>query len=370
LKKYPKILVVGPSWVGDMVMAQSLFIALKNTHPDCQIDVLAPAWTLSLLERMPEVTKAIVMPLPRGRFGLLERIRLGKSLRSEEYQQAILLPNSWKSAIPTFFANIPVRTGYIGECRWGLLNDARKLDKKILTMTVQRFVALGLPVDASLPPVCPQPAITISQKRQQAVIDKFTLHQMLAEPAPGSRTAYTPSMAIAAPAPGSLAAYTPSLEIKILALCPGAEYGPAKRWPVAYYAEVARQKIDQGWQVWLFGSDKDKADAEQINIEASGRCVDFTGRTTLAEAVDLLSLADAVVTNDSGLMHVAAALNKNLIAIYGSSDPGFTPPLNDNAQVISLNLDCAPCFKRDCPLGHCNCLTGITPDKVLDAIDG
>jgi heptosyltransferase-2 len=353
LKEYPKILVVGPSWVGDMVMAQSLFIALKNTHPDCQIDVLAPAWTLSLLERMPEVTKAIVMPLPRGRFGLLERIKLGMSLRSEGYRRAILLPNSWKSAIPTFFANIPVRTGYVGECRWGLLTDARKLDKKILTMTVQRFVALSLPVDASLPPVCSPPAITISPDRQQAVIDKFKLHQILAEPAPGS-----------------LKAYTPSLAIKILALCPGAEYGAAKRWPAEYYAEVARQKIDQGWQVWLFGSDKDKTDAEQINNGASGHCIDFTGRTTLAEAVDLLSLADTVVTNDSGLMHVAAALNKNLIAIYGSSDPGFTPPLNDKARVISLNLECAPCFKRDCPLGHSNCLTGITPDKVLDVIDG
>ena len=334
MKKYHKILVVGPSWVGDMVMAQSLFIALKNTHPDCQIDVLAPAWTLSLLERMPEVTKAIVIPLPRGKFALMERIKLGLSLRSAGYQQAILLPNSWKSALPPFFANIPVRTGYIGECRWGLLNDARKLNKNTLTMTVQRFVALGLPVDASMPPVCPPPAITISKERQQAVIDKFKL--------------------------------TPSA--KILALCPGAEYGPAKRWPIHYYAEVAKHKIDQGWQVWLFGSDKDKADAAQINREASGFCTDFTGRTSLDEAVDLMSLANTVVSNDSGLMHVAAALNKKIIAIYGSSDPGFTPPLNDKAHIISLKLSCAPCFKRECPLGHSHCLTGITPDRVLELI--
>ncbi|MEE7625901.1 lipopolysaccharide heptosyltransferase II [Methylobacter sp. Wu8] len=334
MKKYHKILVVGPSWVGDMVMAQSLFIALKNARPDCRIDVLAPSWTLSLLERMPEVTQAIAMPLPRGKFGLIERIKLGKSLRPEGYDQAILLPNSWKSAIPTFFADIPVRTGYIGEYRWGLLNDARKLDKKRLTMTVQRFVALGLPKDAKLPPVCPTPALTISKDRQQAVIDKFKL--------------------ISSP--------------RILALCPGAEYGPAKRWPTEYYAEVARHKIDQGWQVWLFGSEKDKADAAQINKAASGLCTDFTGRTSLAEAVDLMSLVNNVVTNDSGLMHVAAALDKKIIAIYGSSDPGFTPPLNDKAQVISLNLDCAPCFKRECPLGHTHCLTGITPDRVLQLI--
>lgn len=317
-----------------MVMAQSLFIALKNARPDCRIDVLAPSWTLSLLERMPEVTQAIAMPLPRGKFGLIERIKLGKSLRPEGYDQAILLPNSWKSAIPTFFADIPVRTGYIGECRWGLLNDARKLDKKLLTMTVQRFVALGLPKDAKLPPVCPTPALTITEDRQQVVIDKFKL--------------------ISSP--------------RILALCPGAEYGPAKRWPAEYYAEVARCKIDQGWQVWLFGSEKDKADAAQINKAASGLCTDFTGRTSLAEAVDLMSLVNNVVTNDSGLMHVAAALDKKIIAIYGSSDPGYTPPLNDKAQVISLNLDCAPCFKRECPLGHTHCLTGITPDRVLQLI--
>lgn len=317
-----------------MVMAQSLFIALKKNHPDCRIDVLAPAWTLSLLERMPEVNKAIVMPLPRGKFGLVERIKLGLSLRSEGYDQAILLPNSWKSAMPPFFANIPVRTGYIGECRWGLLNDARKLDKKNLAMTVQRFVALSLPINATMPPECPKPALSISKDRQQAVVDKFGL---------------TPSSAI-------------------LALCPGAEYGPAKRWPAEHYAEVAKHKLDQGWQVWLFGSEKDKADSEQINKATSGRCTDFTGRTSLAEAVDLMSLADTVVSNDSGLMHVAAALDKKIIAIYGSSDPGFTPPLSDKADIISLNLECAPCFKRDCPLGHSQCLTGITPDRVLESI--
>lgn len=368
LKTYRKILVVGPSWVGDMVMAQSLFIALKNTHPDCRIDVLAPSWTLSLLERMPEVSNAIVMPLPRGRFGLMERIKLGLSLRTENYDQAILLPNSWKSALPPFFANIPIRTGYIGECRWGLLNDARKLDKKRLTMTVQRFVALGLPVDAPTPPVCPAPALTISKDRQQAVTDKFKLTPSIAESAPGRPTAYTPSMAIAESAPGRLTAYTPSMAIKILALCPGAEYGPAKRWPAEHFAEVAKQKIDQGWQVWLFGSEKDKADAAEINKKASGLCTDFTGRTSLAEAVDLMSLANTVVSNDSGLMHVAAALDKKLIAIYGSSDPGFTPPLNAKAHIISLNLDCAPCFKRECPLGHNQCLTGIAPDRVLEHI--
>jgi heptosyltransferase-2 len=274
------------------------------------------------------------MPLSHGQFGLFDRITLGKKLRTNHYDQALLLPNSWKSAVIPYFANIPVRTGYIGECRWGLLNDARKLDKSLLTMTVQRFVALGLPKTASLPPECPVPKVVINQDQQQAVIEKFKLT---------------------------------GLE-KILALCPGAEYGEAKRWPANYYAEVAKQKIAQGWQVWLFGSEKDKATAELINSQAAGGCIDFTGRTSLAEAVDLLSLVDVVVSNDSGLMHVAAALDKKIIALYGSSDPGFTPPLNSKAQVISLKLHCSPCFKRECPLGHTWCLTGIKPEQVLNAI--
>lgn len=325
-----------------MVMAQSLFLTLKDTWPDCRIDVLAPAWTFALLDRMPEVTQAVAMPLTHGQFGLLDRIKLGRSLRSEAYDQSIVLPNSWKSALIPFFANIPVRSGFIGECRWGLLNDARKLDKKILTMTVQRFVALGLTDNAALPPEYPVPRLTISREQQNAVIGKFNLTDIYAK--------------------------TGVLSAKILALCPGAEYGAAKRWPAAYYAEVARHKIEQGWQVWLFGSDKDKAICDAINREAGGFCTNFAGRTSLAEAVDLMSLVNTVVSNDSGLMHVAAALDKKLIALYGSSDPGFTPPLNAKANIISLNLDCSPCFKRDCPLGHTKCLTDIPPDRVLDLV--
>jgi heptosyltransferase-2 len=337
-----KILVVGPSWVGDMVMAQSLFIALKAADPACRIDVLAPAWTFPLLERMPEVARAIAMPLAHGQFGLVERIRLGRQLRRESYTQAIVLPNSWKSALVPFFADIPRRTGYVGECRWGLLNDARRLDKQRLTMTVQRFVALALPKGASQPPDCPVPAIPLDPARQAAAAEKF-----------GVKTGGN-----------------------ILALCPGAEYGPAKRWPSGHFAELAREKLGGGWQVWLFGSEKDRPVTEEINRLAGGLCVDFAGRTKLDEAVDLLSLAHAVVSNDSGLMHLAAALDKPLVAIYGSSDPGFTPPLHAKARVVSLHLDCAPCFKRTCPLypenhpDHARCLSGISPAQISDLLPG
>ena len=134
-----------------MVMAQSLFITLKNNHPECQIDVLAPSWSSALIERMPEVTHVLAMPLVHGQFNFSARVLLGKKLRAQAYDHAILLPNSWKSALTPFFANIPLRTCYVGECRWGLLNEARRLDKSQLTMTVQRFVAVGLPRDAVLP---------------------------------------------------------------------------------------------------------------------------------------------------------------------------------------------------------------------------
>jgi heptosyltransferase-2 len=333
--KSTRILIVGASWIGDMVMAQSLFITLKQQQPSCQIDVLAPKWTFALLERMPEVSQAIEMPLGHGKLGLMARIRLGKQLRVNHYDQAILLPNSWKSALTPFFANIPIRTGYVGECRWGLLNDARKLDKEILTQTVQRFVALAYPKTMITAPECPVPYFNILPHQQQQVLNKFNLNT----------------------------------KTKVLILCPGAEFGSAKRWLPEYFSDVANDYLKKNWQVWLMGSDKDQAVAEEINQQSNEQCRNFTGLTTIAEAVDLMSLATAIVANDSGLMHIGAGLNKKLIAIYGSSDPTFTPPLNKEAKVMYLGLVCSPCFKRECPLGHRDCLTGIKPEQVIKLIN-
>ncbi|HHZ68716.1 MAG TPA: lipopolysaccharide heptosyltransferase II [Methylococcaceae bacterium] len=328
-----KVLVVGPSWIGDMVMAQSLFITIKNLNPDAQIDVLAPAWTFPLLARMPEVNQSVAMPLGHGQLGLGDRVKLGRHLVTESYHRAIVLPNSWKSALVPFAAKIPQRVGYLGECRWGLLTEPRKLVKQDLPMTVQRFVSLGL-VDGGCPADIPIPKLHVSPTGQALVTAKFNLTQAQ----------------------------------KILALCPGAEYGLAKRWLPAHFAAVAEAKIAEGWQVMLLGSDKDRDVAKQINLLTNHQCLDFIGKTTLAEAVDLLSLVDATVSNDSGLMHVAAALNKPLVAIYGSSDPGFTPPLHQAARIVSLQKSCAPCFKRECPLGHTQCLTEIMPARILAEI--
>lgn len=256
-----------------MVMAQSLFMSLKISYPSCLIDVLASDWSLPLLDRMPEVSKAIVMPLKHGQFGLLRRINIGRQLRSESYDLAIVLPNSWKSAVIPFFAKIPRRTGYRGEFRWGLLNDIRHLNKKSLPMNVQRFVALGLPHNATQPPPYQNPSLPANKTGQQTVSLKFGL----------------------------------TVTEKILALCPGAEYGPSKRWPADYYAKIANAKIQQGWQVWLLGSEKDKEAADIIIEQTNHQCLNFIGRTSLVEAIDILSLANTVIANDSGLMHLAAA---------------------------------------------------------------
>ncbi len=329
-----KILIVAPSWVGDMVMAQPLFIRLHQLHPGLQLDVLAPAWTLPLLARMAEVHEAIANPFGHGEFNLAARYQLGKTLRQRHYDQAIVLPNSWKSALVPFFASIPRRTGYRGEMRWGLLNDARILDKEKLPLMVERFVALADLPGTPLPNPIPEPALQTDEQQRLATLARLGL----------------------------------SPEPRIATLCVGAEYGPAKRWPAAHFAELGKLLRAEGYQVWLVGSAKDaEAGAEAARL-SMGACLDLCGKTSLNEAVDLLASASVAVCNDSGLMHVAAALGKPLVALYGSSSPGFTPPLSHKACILSLNLPCSPCFKRTCPLGHLDCLMKLTPQRVLEQI--
>lgn len=330
-----KILIIGPAWVGDMVMAQSLFKLLKQRQPQVVIDVLAPAWSLPLLERMPEVSSGIVMPLGHGQLNLRERYRIGKSLRQRGYQQAIVLPNSFKSALIPFFAKIPKRTGWRRELRGVLLNDVRTLDKKRYSLMIERFMALGVTPNDVLPAQHPLPELYSSAEMQDMALANYGL----------SRS-----------------------DRPVLALCPGAEFGPAKRWPEAYYAEIAKAKLAEGWDVWLLGSPKDAAVAEAIMQATEQRCINLTGRTKLVEAVDLLSLASAVVSNDSGLMHIAAAVKKPLVAVYGPTSTTFTPPLHDKAKILQLQLDCQPCFQRECPLKHQRCMRDLKPSHVLDAL--
>lgn len=325
-----KILVIAPSWVGDCMLMQPMLHRLQQRHPGAQIDVLAPPWTEKLLRQLPEVNEVIINPFPHGALGISARRRLGMQLRDAQYDQAIVLPNSWKSALVPFFADIPVRTGFVGEMRYGLLNDARKLNKKKLPLMAERFAQLAeAPRDEIARPL-PSPQLQVSDEQRSQALTKFSL----------------------------------TLDKPVAVFCPGAEYGPAKRWPPQYYAELAQHLREHGYAVWLIGSSKDKPVADIIVALGNEPCRNLCGVTDLTEAIALVSCADLVVSNDSGLMHIAAALDRPMLAIFGSSSPQFTPPLSDKAQVLQLDLPCSPCFKRECPLGHFNCMLKLTPKEV------
>jgi heptosyltransferase-2 len=334
VNKAPRYLIAGPAWVGDMVMAQSLFIAILQQEPYAIIDVLAPEWSVPLLQRMPEVNEAITVPVKHGELGLGKRWHLGRSLRARNYDRAIIIPRSLKAALIPFFSGARIRTGYRGEMRYGLLNDIRPLDKSVLTQTVQRYVALGLPADSPLPPAIPQPHLQVDKQNRQRLLNELQLKQ----------------------------------DVGVIGLLPGAEYGPAKRWPVDYYNELAQRLVQSGYQVWLFGSQKDRGVAEQIADGAGEAVQNLCGRTSLVDAVDLIACCDALVSNDSGLMHIGAAVGSPLVAIYGSSTPDYTPPLTDKAEVLYRRLACSPCFKRECPYGHTDCLYGIPVEQVYNAL--
>ncbi len=331
-----QVLVVGPSWVGDTVLAQPLFMRLASGAPDTAVDVLAPPWTAPLLKRMREVREVIENPFRHGELKVFARRRLGLSLKQRGYDAAIVLPNSLKAALPPFFAAIPVRTGYRGEMRGGVLNDVRMLDEKHMPRLVERFAALAQPHGTALPKPLPNPRLEVDIANRRRLLDALRL----------------------------------DTSSPIVVFCPGAEYGPAKRWPTEHYAKLAQRLTAAGARVWLVGSSNDAEAARAITARAEhSGVVDLCGRTSLADAVDLISLAELVVSNDSGLMHVAAALQRPLIALYGSSSPQYTPPLSSRARVLYLGLECSPCFERECPLGHLRCLREITPDFVWREIE-
>lgn len=333
-----RYLIIGPAWVGDMVMAQSLFITLKQMYPDCSIDVVAPAWSLPILERMAEVNRGIAMPALHGNLALIARWRLGKSLRTHNYTHAIVLPRSWKSALVPFFARVPVRTGYRGEMRFGLLNDIRQLDKSVLTQTVQRFVAHAYDRDKKLssPLRIPYPVLRVDKANTERLLSSLDLN----------------------------------LSRPVICFMPGAEYGPAKQWPVSYYAELASKLIDAGYQIWVLGSSKEKQLGDDIVKDVPEYTENLCGKTNLVDVIDLINCARQVVSNDSGLMHVAAAINVVVNAIYGSSTPDYTPPLinQDKKNVFYLRMNCSPCFNRVCPYGHTNCLINISVKDVYAEI--
>ena len=324
-----KALIVGPSWVGDMVMAHTLVQSLVAHTPGIELHMLAPPASAPLAWRMKEVKAVHTLEVGHGEFGWAARREWGREFAKMHFDCAYILPNSWKSALIPFFAGVKRRVGWHGEARFMLLNDRRRLDPARYPLMVERFMALA-DDDGQLP----------------------------TQPYP------TPQLEADA---ANVARCCSALELKVdnvTALCPGAEFGAAKKWPAKHYAEVARAILARGGQVWLMGSPSDGADCAEISELAPG-CVNLAGRTSLLDAVDLLSVCRQVVCNDSGLMHVACALGCRTVGVYGSTSPKFTPPLGDSATIVERTLDCRPCFQRVCPLGHLECLNRLGPDQVL-----
>lgn len=317
-------LVIGPSWIGDMVMAQGLFKALKSADPPSPIDVAAPSWAAPLLARMPEVRNAIALPFSHGRLDFARRVAMGRALRGR-YGRAYVLPGSLKSAILPAAAGIRTRIGYRGEFRYGLLNDVRQVPAGMKRRTASLYRALAGPGEPEAP------SLSVDADNQEALCRKYD--------------------------------FTPRA---FVALMPGAEFGEAKRWPAARYAELAERMTGQGLAVAILGSSRDRPVGEAI-ASLSGSAKNLCGETRLEDAVDLLAAARLAVSNDSGLMHVAAAVGTPLVAVFGSTSPDNTPPLSARAAIVSLRLPCSPCHKKICPLGHLACLNEIGVDVVENA---
>ena len=329
-------LVIAPQWIGDAVMTEPLMRRLAARGE--RLTVGALPWVAPVYRAMPQVAEVIEFPFAHGGLQWAARRAMAKTLRGR-FDTAYVCPNSLKSALLPWWAGIGKRVGYLGENRWGLLNQR-----------------LPNPPEGARPPM----VAFYSALSLEAGLDADRPQLQLA---PGA--AERALVAQGLPAQG------------FYVLAPGAEYGPAKRWPAAHFATLARQLA---LPVLLLGSGKDAEVcaeiASAVNAHKTGHCVDLAGKTSLDQAIALIASAKAMVSNDSGLMHVAAAFGVPQVAVFGSSSPLHTPPLSDKATVLWLKndplyqppLNCAPCFARECPLGHTRCLNDIAPAKVLSVL--
>lgn len=334
-----RILIIGPSWVGDSVMAQTLYKRLKDERPDCNIDVVSPQWCLRLMERMPEISSLIGSPVSHGDVKILSRYKFGKQLERSNYDRAIILTNSIKSSLIPFFSGIPIRTGWLGEMRYGLLNDIRTLEQADKLLMIEKFAALSIKKDNFSLSNLSLPRLKIDFINQKEKLDSLKINE--------SRP--------------------------FLAICPGAEFGPSKRWPAPFYSEVAKTYIDNGWSVICLGSNNDEEIGKEIegfnDLGHEEKFYNLIGKTSLLDAIDLLALCKRAVTNDSGLMHISAAVGTPLVAVYGPSSPDYTPPLIDK-KVILRKIEGYNKIRKGSEIkGYHSSLLAIKPEEVLTALE-
>lgn len=327
-----RTLVISPNWIGDAVMAQPLLQMLRQRHPARPIDVLAPPSVAPVWRAMAEVDSVLETPFRHGPLQLRERWKYARVLRARGYTHAYVLPNTLKYALIPWLAGIPTRVGYKGEMRYGLLNAMHHDDTPPRPM-VAFYAALAQRPGRAQLETLPRPALGASSGQIGAVCARVGI----------------------------------ALERALIVFAPGAEFGAAKRWPPAHFAALAQTIVeaDPGAQVAMLGSPKDKPACDEIAaLAANAGIFNLAGATRLDEAIALIARADAVVSNDSGLLHIASALNRPVIALYGPTDPTHAPPFSDIARSISLRLECSPCRQRECPLGHHDCMRKMSVDMV------
>ncbi len=359
-----RILVATPTWVGDLIMAHTALQVVRRRFPKAEIHALAPAWSHPLLSRMREIDRCVALPMDHGELKLGAQWRLARELRQVGYDRAFVLRRSFKAALLPWLARIPVRVGSAGEFRPFLLTEERELRSETIPSAAARMAALVAesPEGWSLETI-PRPRLDADAEAGRRRIEAAG-----EEIGPGDH-------GIAPPNPHPLrrgagrGAGPGAPPTRTVAFAPGAAYGPAKQWPLEHWAELAARLVSEGARVVLLGGKGERAAADRIRA-AAPQAVDLTGRTALDEVVDVMAACDAVVSNDSGLMHVAAAVDTRVVAIFGSTSPHNTPPLSDRARVVWLDLECSPCYRRECPLGHLRCLREIGPDRIHAEIGG
>ncbi len=316
-----RILVVAQAWVGDIIFSQMLYTQLQAQQPQVRIDVAAPAWTEALLQRMPQVHQHHIIDIPHGRLKPHRQWRLAQQWRGQ-YTQAIVVPRSAKAALAATLAGIPRRTGFASNGRPGLINDARPRPDGVIA----RMLTLA---GADPSTEVAHPKLEVDPDRARTVMQRFGLDP----------------------------------QARWVGLMPGAAYGSAKQWGVAAFAELAALLIEQGYRVCVLGGKKEPLMGDQI-ATVSDSVVNLCGKTTLDEAVDLISALACAVCNDSGLLHVAAAVDTPTVGIYGATSPHTHPPLNPNASICYADTVCSPCQQRHCPYETHGCMRAITPEQV------
>ena len=321
-----KLLIIPQNWLGDIVMSQTLLKRIKSENPNTVIDILVNSTFKSLVERMPEISKAVILDCGHKELGLLKRLNLARRIKGN-YDQSIVLSRSIKSALIPFFAKIPIRTGELGESRYILINDLKKFTKEDRRKTAFRYVSMFSKKEEVLDEKY-YPSLQSDPENIEILSDKYKLN----------------------------------LDKKIIIFAPGAAFGPSKMWPVEKFKELG-EKLNKDFFILILGSNNEKNIGDKIVTNKN--MINLCGETSITDAVDLMHISEFCVSNDSGLMHLASATNTKSISIYGATSPELTPPLTSNKEIHYRGISCSPCFEKKCKYGHYNCLVEIQADDVF-----